>query len=583
GTYEVTYEICENGANPANCKSNTATVLVENPLVANIDDFTGTALTIGDDSPSVIADDTLDGVAVVIGTNPGQVTLNGTTVPSEVTLNADGTITVNAGSPSGTYEVTYEICENGANPANCKSNTATVLVENVLEAINYIGTPITSGGTTSSITDNDILNTTPIIVGSGVGEITLSADPNGTNPSGFILNPNGTITVETNIPSGAYDFEYQICENGANPENCQIAVATIIVANPIDAINDDYSNNPLAAGSVTPSILINDLLDGNSVIIGTGVGEVTLLGNPNGTNPLGFTFNSDGTIAISTDIASGTYVLEYQICENGSSPIKCNIGTVTILVGVDTDGDGILNTDDIDDDNDGILDTNEGDGTIDTDNDGIPDSLDTDSDNDGLLDIIEGNDNDGNGIPDLIPSGVDTDLDGLDDVFDTDNGGVPTNPSDTDGDGIFDYQDIDDDNDGINTIDENPGDNDITTNDSMDTNENGIPDYLDEDVNPCGTPYNIMTPDNDGENDSFFISCIDKPEYANNTVEIFNRWGNTVYKASGYNNESVSFKGISNGRTTLVVDEKLPPGTYYYVIDLGDGSKPKVGWLYINR
>nr|MCD8416132.1 gliding motility-associated C-terminal domain-containing protein [Tenacibaculum dicentrarchi]MCD8421243.1 gliding motility-associated C-terminal domain-containing protein [Tenacibaculum dicentrarchi]MCD8438402.1 gliding motility-associated C-terminal domain-containing protein [Tenacibaculum dicentrarchi]MCD8452768.1 gliding motility-associated C-terminal domain-containing protein [Tenacibaculum dicentrarchi]MCG8829088.1 gliding motility-associated C-terminal domain-containing protein [Tenaci len=100
---------------------------------------------------------------------------------------------------------------------------------------------------------------------------------------------------------------------------------------------------------------------------------------------------------------------------------------------------------------------------------------------------------------------------------------------------------------------------------------------------PCGTPYNIMTPDNDGENDSFFISCIDKPEYANNTVEIFNRWGNTVYKASGYNNESVSFKGISNGRTTLVVDEKLPPGTYYYVIDLGDGSKPKVGWLYINR
>ncbi|MBE7686600.1 tandem-95 repeat protein, partial [Tenacibaculum piscium] len=46
---------------------------------------------------------------------------------------------------------------------------------------------------------------------------------------------------------------------------------------------------------------------------------------------------------------------------------------------------------------------------------------------------------------------------------------------------------------------------------------------------PCGTPYNIMTPDNDGDNDVFFISCIDKPEYANNRVEIFNRWGNTVY------------------------------------------------------
>ncbi|WP_233890754.1 Ig-like domain-containing protein, partial [Tenacibaculum piscium] len=100
---------------------------------------------------------------------------------------------------------------------------------------------------------------------------------------------------------------------------------------------------------------------------------------------------------------------------------------------------------------------------------------------------------------------------------------------------------------------------------------------------PCGTPYNIMTPDNDGDNDVFFISCIDKPEYANNRVEIFNRWGNTVYKASGYNNSDVSFKGISNGRATITVDEKLPPGTYYYVIDLGDGSAPKAGWLYINR
>ncbi|MCG8894684.1 hypothetical protein G1K73_13125, partial [Tenacibaculum finnmarkense] len=134
GSYPVIYAICESGANPANCTIATVTVEVVGELVANIDDFTGTPLTIGDPSPSVIADDTLDGAAVVIGINPGQVTLNGTTVPSEVTLNSDGTITVNAGAPSGTYEVTYEICENGANPANCKSNTATVLVENPLVA-----------------------------------------------------------------------------------------------------------------------------------------------------------------------------------------------------------------------------------------------------------------------------------------------------------------------------------------------------------------------------------------------------------------------------------------------------------------
>ena len=61
---------------------------------------------------------------------------------------------------------------------------------------------------------------------------------------------------------------------------------------------------------------------------------------------------------------------------------------------------------------------------------------------------------------------------------------------------------------------------------------------------------------------------------------IVNRWNNTVYKKKGYNN---TWDGTSNGRATVNAGEKLPVGTYYYILDLGDGSTPKKGWIYINR
>ncbi|MDD7885296.1 gliding motility-associated C-terminal domain-containing protein [Flavivirga sp. 57AJ16] len=94
----------------------------------------------------------------------------------------------------------------------------------------------------------------------------------------------------------------------------------------------------------------------------------------------------------------------------------------------------------------------------------------------------------------------------------------------------------------------------------------------------CLIVINEFSPNGDGVNELLVINCIEN--YPNNRLEIYNRWGNIVYKKQSYNNE---FDGISNGRSTINGTEMLPVGTYYYVLDLGDGSKPKVGWLYINR
>jgi uncharacterized repeat protein (TIGR01451 family)/gliding motility-associated-like protein len=94
----------------------------------------------------------------------------------------------------------------------------------------------------------------------------------------------------------------------------------------------------------------------------------------------------------------------------------------------------------------------------------------------------------------------------------------------------------------------------------------------------CLTVFNEFSPNDDGANDFFFIECIEK--YPNSLLQIYNRWGNEVFAAKGYDN---SWDGTSV-RSTIGASDKLPVGTYYYTLEPGDGNAPaKSGWLYISR
>ncbi|MBF13446.1 MAG: hypothetical protein CMF46_03675, partial [Legionellales bacterium] len=96
--------------------------------------------------------------------------------------------------------------------------------------------------------------------------------------------------------------------------------------------------------------------------------------------------------------------------------------------------------------------------------------------------------------------------------------------------------------------------------------------------------FNGMSPGDDGINDYFKITGIEK--YPNNTVKIFNRWGVLVYETKGYGLGDRLFMGISEGRITITKNQKLPAGTYFYVIQFeGDnpGREKYTGYLYINR
>jgi len=95
----------------------------------------------------------------------------------------------------------------------------------------------------------------------------------------------------------------------------------------------------------------------------------------------------------------------------------------------------------------------------------------------------------------------------------------------------------------------------------------------------CLIIYNEFSPNNDGSNEFFFIECIEN--YPNNFLQIFNRWGTLVYETKGYNN---NWDGTSEGRATANAEQKLPIGTYYYILLLNENQKePKTGWLYITR
>ncbi|MRI00082.1 DUF11 domain-containing protein [Kriegella sp. EG-1] len=97
--------------------------------------------------------------------------------------------------------------------------------------------------------------------------------------------------------------------------------------------------------------------------------------------------------------------------------------------------------------------------------------------------------------------------------------------------------------------------------------------------NNCITIYNEFSPNGDQSNQYFHIDCIEN--YPNNHLEIFNRWGNKVFETMGYAND---WDGTSEGRSTVNRGEKLPVGTYYYILDLGDNkTQPTSGWLYITR
>ena len=125
-------------------------------------------------------------------------TVNDPDTTDGVTLNTDGTVTVAAGTPAGSYVIGYTICEN-LNPGNCATTTVTVTVtEAVIAAQADAPAAIngTDGGTSAaSVLANDTLNDVAVVP----ADISMTVnDPDTTD--GVTLNTDGTVTVAAGTP-----------------------------------------------------------------------------------------------------------------------------------------------------------------------------------------------------------------------------------------------------------------------------------------------------------------------------------------------------------------------------------------------
>lgn len=94
--------------------------------------------------------------------------------------------------------------------------------------------------------------------------------------------------------------------------------------------------------------------------------------------------------------------------------------------------------------------------------------------------------------------------------------------------------------------------------------------------------YNFLSTDDDGKNDFLRIDGLEKT--SNSSIKIYNRNGVKVFESKDYTKPGNEFRGFSDGRATLGRGDKLPTGTYFYILEYTYQSKKtrKTGYLHIN-
>ena len=633
GQYQITYRICAKGSS-VDCATATVTVIVAPKLEAKDDDLGTLGGLAGGTTTKSVFDNDLKGTTPI---NPSDVNLTWGTPPSGITTNNDGTLTVAPNTPAGTYTVSYTICEK-ANPTNCSTATATVKVI-TLDAVNDGTKVLPKTGGNITVLDNDIYGAPTGVTSVTTANVSLTITYDG-GISGLTVNSDGTLNVPASTPAGTYNnVEYRICTL-TTPVVCDTATLTIVKQPEIIA-NDDVFSGVVSTTNITVGNVLNnppagsDTLNGNQAttanvaiaVVTPAVGTVVPYLTP-----------ATGNVVIPTGTPTGTYTITYRICEKdqtGTPTTNCDTATVTVNVtspivtptptvqatpdtftysGTATQTVGNVLTNDTVSGTTSATTSNVTISQVSTPTGAIVPRIDTTNG-----DVIVSN-NTPAGIYTItyqictvatptacatttvqitVPAATPTPT--IAPIAVDDRATTPLNTP------IVVNVLANDTLNGATTpnVVANPANGTVIVNldGSIEYRPNtgftGTDTFVYELCNPQGNcdsatvtievvntiiPYNGMSVDGDGKNDHFHIGGIES--YPNNVVRIYNRWGVKVFETEGYDNVTRVFRGISNGRVTVNAPEKLPQGTYYYVIEYYDhnnNKESKVGWLYIKK
>ena len=246
------------------------------------------------------------------------------------TLNSDGTITVPAGTKSGTYTIGYKICAKVASVTACDTATATIVVgAQPITATPDVMTVTVGDTSSSSVIDNDHIGTATTTTSTVSVTVVTPAAPKSSGAATPTITSEGKVMVPNNTPAGVYTIVYEICEK-LNTGNCTTTTATVVVpVAPIVATSDVVT---VTAGSTSSgSVIDNDHIGTATTTTSTVSVTVVTPATPKGSGVATPTITDEGKVMVPNNTPAGVYTLVYEICEKLNTG-NCTTTTATLVV-----------------------------------------------------------------------------------------------------------------------------------------------------------------------------------------------------------------------------------------------------------